>query len=498
MARIVNRFAEPPASLLEPRDDVVHEVRQEDGSFAADGGPFTAYHRVVDTRVGSQSRRSSTRSQCRTSDSSSRHSTRRALRSHDTDGMPWWAPPERLDPRGSTALGVLCAVALIVGYLNTLLTQTIAFAADEFGSSDRAQGVSLAIVRCGVVLALIIGGMADRQGRRRLILGLAIAGPIVSATGALAPSLAWLTVSQTIARPLAMALGILVAVVAVEEMPAGSRAYAISLLAMATALGAGACVVALPLADLGIRGWRLVYVVPLLGLLLVPGVSRKLVESRRYEAPHADANFSGHAARFWLLAGSGMLLNLFVAPASAFQNRYLKNERGYSASRISLLTLLTNTPGGIGIIAGGRLADMRGRRIVGSVALFGGTVCTVWFFFASGWALWVASTVGAIVGAAAVPALGVYSAELFPTSLRGRANAAITVLALVGSGIGLDRGGCDGGPVGSLRAGDGVARRRPADRVHARALALSRDRAPRARGHQPRGCSRVNALTSST
>ena len=223
MARIVNRFAEPPASLLEPRDDVVHEVRQEDGSFAADGGPFTAYHRVVDTEGGLTVETIEYSLAVPYFGFLFAPLTRRALRSHDTDGMPWWAPPERLDPRGSTALGVLCAVALIVGYLNTLLTQTIAFAADEFGSTDRAQGVSLAIVRCGVVLALIIGGMADRQGRRRLILGLAIAGPIVSATGALAPSLAWLTVSQTVARPLAMALGILVAVVAVEEMPAGSR-----------------------------------------------------------------------------------------------------------------------------------------------------------------------------------------------------------------------------------------------------------------------------------
>ena len=437
MTRIVNRFADPPTNLLEPRDDVVHEVREPDGSFAADGGPFTAYRRVVDTDP-------------QLTVETIEYSlavpyfgflfgplVRRALRARGIGQVPWWAPPERLDARASTALGVLCAVALIVGYLNTLLTQTIAFAADEFGSSDRAQGVSLAIVRCGVVLALIIGGMADRQGRRRLILGLAVAGPIVAATGALAPSLAWLTASQTVARPLAMALGILVAVVAIEEMPAGSRAYAISLLAMATALGAGACVVSLPLADLGVKGWRLVYVVPLVGLLLVPGVGRRLHESRRYEAPHADASFSGHAGRFWLLAASGMLLNLFVAPASAFQNRYLKNERGFSASRISLLTLLTNTPGGIGIIAGGRLADMRGRRIVGSIALFGGTICTVWFFFASGWTLWLASTIGAIVGAAAVPALGVYSAELFPTSLRGRANAAITVLALIGSGVGL-------------------------------------------------------------
>ena len=272
MARIVNRFAEPPTNLLVPRDDVVHEVREEDGSFTADGGPFTAYRRVVDTQGGLTVETIEYSLAVPYFGFLFAPLTRRALRSHETNAMPWWAPPERLDPRGSTALGVLCAVALIVGYLNTLLTQTIAFAADEFGSSDRAQGVSLAIVRCGVVLALIIGGMADRQGRRRLILGLAIAGPIVSATGALAPSLAWLTVSQTVARPLAMALGILVAVVAIEEMPAGSRAYTISLLAMATALGAGACVVALPLADLGIRGWRLVYVVPLLGLLLVPGV----------------------------------------------------------------------------------------------------------------------------------------------------------------------------------------------------------------------------------
>jgi MFS family permease len=206
---------------------------------------------------------------------------------------------------------------------------------------------------------------------------------------------------------------------------------------MATALGAGACVASLPLADLGVGGWRLVYVVPLLGLLLVPGVSRRLQESRRFEAPHADAGFAGHLGRFWLLAISGMLLNLFVAPASAFQNRYLKNERGFSASRISAFTLLTNTPGGIGIIVGGRLADLRGRRVVGSIALFGGTICTVWFFVAQGWTMWLASAIGAIVGAAAVPALGVYSAELFPTSLRGKANAAITVLALIGSGVGL-------------------------------------------------------------
>ena len=48
--------------------------------------------------------------------------------------------------------------------------------------------------------------------------------------------------------------------------------------------------------------------------------------------------------------------------------------------------------------------------------------------------MWALSLVGAIIGAAAIPALGVYGPELFPTSLRGKANGLITVAAVAGHG----------------------------------------------------------------
>jgi MFS family permease len=51
--------------------------------------------------------------------------------------------------------------------------------------------------------------------------------------------------------------------------------------------------------------------------------------------------------------------------------------------------------------------------------------------------MWVASTVGAVVGGAGIPALGVYGAELFPTGNRGRAAGLISVLSLIGSSVGL-------------------------------------------------------------
>jgi MFS family permease len=219
-------------------------------------------------------------------------------------------------------------------------------------------------------------------------------------------------------------------------MPKGSRAYAISVLALATGLGAGLCVLSLPLADLGEQGWRLVYLVPLVFLVVAVDLHRRLPESRRFELPHAVAP-SFPRRRFLLLAASGFLANLLVAPASFFQNRYLKDVRNYSAAQVSAFVLATNTPGGVGIVVGGHLADVHGRRIIGAVALTGGAVATVVQFWVGGFPMWLASTTGAIVGGAAVPALGVYGAELFPTGHRGRAGGLISALSLVGSSLGL-------------------------------------------------------------
>ena len=282
--------------------------------------------------------------------------------------QPWWAPPERLDARGASVLGVLAAAALVSGYLGTLVTQTMTFAADDFGNvSDRDQSVALAALRPGVLLALVLLSVADRRGRRRVLVLSAGGGCILAATGALAPSLAWLTASQLVARVASTLLVDLIVVFAAEEMPKGSRAYAVSVLGMAAAVGAGVCVMALPLADLGPSGWRVLYVLPLLALPLCRGIARLLPESRRFLVRHRRVPLAGHWGRLALLAGSGFLLALFATPASQLQNEFLRDERGYSALAIALFTLSTNTPGGIGVVVGGHLADVRGRRRVAAV-----------------------------------------------------------------------------------------------------------------------------------
>ena len=423
----------------QPRNDLVAEVATDDGRFTARAGPFQEYERTLEQ--DSDGRWSETfRYELAPMVWAwlLHHAYRMALLRRPAPGhTPWWSPPEAPDRRGSTVLGTLCYLALVFGFIGTLLTQTITFAADEFDASKTDQSAVLSLVRIGVLGALIVTTLADRRGRRRILLSVATAGCSIAALSSLAPDLLSLGVSQTLVRGCATAGGVLVGIVAAEEMPAGSRAFSFSLIAAAGALGAGLCLMVLPLADLGDGGWRLVMAASILLLPLVRLAGRHLPESRRFDAAHAQAPMAGHGSRFWLLAASALLLALFTAPASQLLNEFLRDEEGFAAWQITVFTIVTNTPGGIGLVIGGRLADTRGRRPVGAFGVAAGTLLTVAMVLLGGWPMWGLSIAAAIAGAMVVPAIAVYGPELFPTSLRGRANGIIAILGVTGSVTGL-------------------------------------------------------------
>jgi MFS family permease len=423
--------------LASPRTDVVLEAADGPGRFIAAIGPFAGYERILSEHDDVVTEVVRYRLAPGFAAFPFTAFYRSALRRSARPGTPWWAPPEPLDRRAGGTIGSLCAIAVVVGYLGTLLTQTVTFAADEFDAGKTAQSATLAAVRIGVIATVLITATADRRGRRRLLLLCSTIGCVACGLGALSPNLWGVGLSQLVVRTLVSACTVLLTVIAAEEMPRGARAYGITLLGLSGALGVGVCLIALPVADLGTRGWRLLYLLPLLGLFVLRHAGRQLPESRRYEVPHDDVPMRGHSRRLYLLAISALLLNLFKDPASQLLNEFLRDERGYSAARISLFSIVTNVPGFLGVLVGGRIADVRGRRTVGAVAVVGGAGFTVVQMLAHGWEMWILSLVASVIGAAAIPALGVYGPELFPTSLRGRANGVIAVLGVAGTMTGL-------------------------------------------------------------
>lgn len=442
---------------MSPRDDVVREARAEDiaatqATFVQDDGPFRRYERTVTVEHDERGDETGYREVTTWSlhipwfgwlfrrPLQGMIRRRRPRRSED-GRQPWWAPPQRLSPRQVLVLGLLAAASLSATFVNTLFTQTVAFAADEFEVSEGSQGIAAAVVRLGIILALPLTVLADRAGRRRMILVAAWTAPIVASLGAIAPTFPLLVASQTVGRPLGLALDILVAVVAVEEMPRGARAYAVSVLAMASGLGAGVAVAALPLADLSVTSWRLVYVVALIWLAVAVDLTRRLPETHRYtavsEAPPELRRTALDRRRFVLLGAVAVLTNLFVASASLFQNRFLKEERGYSASTIALFMLVTGTPAAVGLILGGRMADRRGRRYLAAIAMPLGALVLAGSFGLFGPVLWFGAFFGGFITTLAYPAMAVYRRELFPTANRGRANGLLVALALMGGSVGL-------------------------------------------------------------
>jgi MFS family permease len=332
-------------------------------------------------------------------------------------------------------------------FINTLFTQTVAYAADEFNISKSGQGIGAAIVRLGIVICLPLVALADRRGRRPVMIAMAWAAPLVSALGAIAPSYSFLVATQAVGRPLGLTLDILIAVVAVEEMPRDGRAYATGILAVLSGIGGGIAVASLPLADISVTSWRFIYLIGLMWLIIAYALMKWLPESERFirHTPKAKmrAAYIADALRGNLgrICSVVFLTNIYIATASIFQNRYLKDERGYSAALVALFTIVTSSPATFGLIIGGRVADERGRRILGATLVPIGAFLLALSFSTSGFVMWLVAIAGGLAFGISYPALAVYRGELFPTRTRSLAGGIIMTSALFGGIIGLVGGG---------------------------------------------------------
>ncbi|NOX30883.1 MAG: MFS transporter [Actinobacteria bacterium] len=426
--------------LLLPRDDVVAEVESSPGTFDLAHGPFLQYERTVtvDESSGTVTERINYQLAIPWFGWAYALPVRHALRNHRTsDKQPWWAPSQRLDARAASIIGTLAAAAVLTGFLGNTFSQMLTFAADEFDLGRSGQGVASAIVRIGPLLAIGLVIMADRRGRRLIAIIATAGGAVASILGAFAPNLELFVAAQLVTRTFSAALGTVILVYAVEEMPSGSRAYALSVLGMASALGAGIVLWVLPLAALDVRSWRLVLLVPIIALPLARSFWKHLPESRWFGEGAATATLRDHRAALGGLMVITFLIAFYLSPVDQFRNEFLRDERGFEPWQITLFVTTTATPGGLGLLIAGRMADSIGRRIVLVFATIGGLGALTLVFNTSGALMWSLALVAAIVSSGLLPSLGVYRAELFPTRVRNQAVAWVTISAVIGAVLGL-------------------------------------------------------------
>jgi len=356
--------------------------------------------------------------------------------------------PNSLNARQKKVLVLLALASMPAAFTNTVFTQTVAYASDEFHISAQGQGFAAAIVRWGVIIVLPCAALADRFGRRRMILFTVWLAPLVTSLGALSPNFATLVLTQTIGRPLGLALSIFIIVVATEEMSNDTRAFALSVIAITAGFGAGMAVASLPLAEISLTSWRYIYAVGLLWVIVAIVITNRLPETKRFESLNErkhDLNVRDHPSvhahiekrRLVLQMAVAVLINVFIAAASVFQVRYLKDVRGYSALLIAVFTTVTTGPASIGLIIGGRVADRHGRKSLAAITIPLGALLIALSFSVHGVGMWFAALAGSMALALSYPAMSVFRSELFPTARRNIASAYITAASLAGGSVGL-------------------------------------------------------------
>lgn len=371
---------------------------------------------------------------------------------------PWWAPPAPQTPEQTGAIAAIALIALATGYAGGaggLLTQTLPYAADAYDASDAALGVGLAVVRVGVLLALLVGPFADRLGRRRFAAGAAVVHCLFAATIGLAPTFGVYVGAHVLLRCVDAGLSVSLFVLAVEVVPARNRTTIVSLLGLASG-GAGAlAVIAIPVAAAGRGGLIAAYALQLLALPFVLSAVHRLPESRRFLA-HAGERHGlrelvaggGVRRRVLLLGAAVFLSSMFFAPLTEFYNRYLDRVQGLSPGAIVVFLGVTTVPAIPALLAGARYADRRGRKRIGVPLGVLGVVLYVAFLTTGGVAIWpLAAAANALASASGV-ALVVYGPEMLPTRVRAAGNNAILAMSVSGSAVGLVVAGALAGPLG--------------------------------------------------
>lgn len=364
-----------------------------------------------------------------------------------SSALPWWLPPVRIPPEQAAVYATLCAAVAIATYCGALLGQSGAYVASNFGVDTPTLSFALALARLGSIVALFGSVLADRRGRRRVLL-VAVAGTCATTlASALAPTFAVFAVFQLLARGFVnLALGV-AGICLIEEAPERGRAFMVSIAAMAGGAGFAVGAVLLVLADTTAWAWRILFVVGGAGLLLLPSMRSRLRESRRFAGLAARGARTGrvlelvdrtYGRRFALIVAVAFLTNAFVSASSQLTNPFLIDERGYSA--LGILALRAVAQGPLTLVAvwfGGRLAESAGRRPLVVWGTFCAIVLEALFFLAGGPWMWLALLGSTVAGALATPAFGAMGGELFPTEVRGSANAGVLLGGVTGGVVGL-------------------------------------------------------------
>jgi MFS family permease len=360
------------------------------------------------------------------------------------------APPRRrvvtdFDAHERSVLLPLCLVGFFTNYDTGLLSLAAPQIADGLGVSVAAFGIAVALIRLAALGSVVTLRLADRWGRRPMLLVSVAAFTVLTGLTAVSWGIVAFVVFQLLARLFLATEETLAGVVLSEELRPDRRGAGIGLLGILSTAGFGLVALLMLVVDRTPLGWRLFYVAALLPLLIVVYLRRNLRETRAYVTaetadrlqptwwPQLTGEQRGHLGRLLAVLGlTGMLAtSAFFYAADLAQNDY--GWRG-----LFTVVVFAAAPTTIlGYVIGGRCSDRFGRKPVTTLAVLGFAVGAL-LVFTGQRALYVPGFFLLAAADAAVQAVrSAFASELFPTEVRATLASLAGAVTIASGSVGL-------------------------------------------------------------
>jgi len=366
--------------------------------------------------------------------------------------LPFLGRPPALTAHQWHLLGVVGAATLFAEYGMAILGLALPQIQAGLRVAEGEVGTLTAIIRLGVIPALLLTALADHVGRRVLLLTTIVGFTLVTLLTAFAQDAVQFTALQFVSRVFIAAEVMLAVVVVAEEFDADTRGWGIGMIGALGTLGHGVAAILFSLVNVLPFGWRALYVIGVAPVLLLPWFRRSLVETRRFELHRGTqaGDFGWHAAlrpfrnlgrmypgRMIALGAALIPLAFTLETAVTFLSKSLQQAHGYSPASVASLFLTIGVLAPIGNVVGGALADRIGRKRVIVVSVLVNSLAVALFYNTRG--VWVPPLMGVMLLTLAMilvmfAALG---SELFPTSYRSTASGVRALVTTLGAALGL-------------------------------------------------------------
>ncbi len=358
-----------------------------------------------------------------------------------------------LTDRQWRVLGLVSAVSFFEMYDLYLFTLNLAHIQRELGIAEGDLGYLGSVVRAGSLLSIFIAIAADRWGRRSMLMVTVVCYTILTGATAFSPNTESFVVLQFFARAFGAAELLIAAVVIAEEFPPGKRGWGIGALGAIQACGAGAASLLFSMVDIIPFGWRSLYLVGLIPLILVAYWRRTMPETEYFQSLQKAEQqeeqpglsflepvkqlFQGSPGKLIAMCCVVFFFALSASGAGFFAPKYLQDVHHWSPGGVALLIAAGGAFGIIGNPLAGWMSDKFGRKPISILFSFAYLVVVSIFYSAAGllipflWIVYLFFLMGTDV------AIATYGTELFPTRVRSTASGIRSVVGTIATATGL-------------------------------------------------------------